>query len=121
MKVKSFSCNEELVRAVRDRNSRPDYWIGDRVSTAAFKDPKGMSVTRTDGQSLEDTVEWMKKHFVGTMVSFSVLLCKEIKAVVKHIPSHNNPRHSEVHGSNKDVLLSDFQLKEIANKCKIHE
>lgn len=79
-----FEMGEELYRAVYPP-SHPGLFITKegKVSSAAFADPKGLSVER--GYYREDSVvvEKMKKLFDGCIISVSVQDCSDTNALVK--------------------------------------
>lgn len=114
-----FDANESLVRAVYPENQRPDFWENGRLSSAALKDKKGLSVTRTCDRSLKDTVEWMTLNFKGAMVAITVRACTTVQAYVKYCPSQNNPYHSEIHGSEEVIELNDYQALYLARQATL--
>ena len=115
-----FAENEKLYRAVYPLEVSDMFWKKDgTVSSAAFADPKGVSVDRGDGRDDVTVVKDMKKRFVGSIVRLYVKNCVEIGAKVKYVPSKNNPYHSEIHGSEKTVLLSKSQRRHLAKKAII--
>lgn len=114
-----FDENESLVRAVYPENQRPDFWENGRLSSAALKDKRGLSVTRTYDRTLKDTVEWMRLHFKGVMVAITVRACTAVQAYVKHCPSQTNEYHSEIHGSREEIELSDFQALYLARQATL--
>lgn len=114
-----FDENESLVRAVYPENQRPDFWKNGRLSSAALKDKRGLSVTRTYERSLKDTVEWMRLNFSGAMVSITVRACTVVQAYVKYCPSKTNEYHSEIHGSEEVIELSDYQALHLARQATL--
>lgn len=118
----TFSETESLIRAVYPENRRPDFWTGKRISSAALKDKNGLSVTRTYDRTIKDTVDWMKIHFNGVMVSISVQACNRVRAYLKYCPSKRNAYHSEIHSSESIVELTDEQAIVLARSAVIeHE
>ena len=116
---KTFDMHERLLRAVYPANRRPDFWKDGKLSSAALKDKKGLSVTRTYDRPLKDAVLWMSQHFQGTIVSISVASCSAVQACVKYRPSQTNPYHSEIHGSETQVELSDLQALILARQATL--
>lgn len=114
-----FDESEFLVRAVYPENQRPDFWKNGRLSSAALKDKKGLSVTRTYDRPLKETVEWMTLHFKGAMVAIAVRACTTVQAYVKYCPSRTNEYHSEIHGSKEEIELSDFQALYLARQATL--
>lgn len=105
----SFDEKEKLLRAVWPPNRRPDYWVNGRLSSAALKDPRGLSVDRTDDRTLEKSIEFIKSRLQGYIVSFAVPFCKSIPVYLRYCPSGENIYHSEIHKSETEVMLSDEQ------------
>lgn len=112
-----FDENEFLLRAVYPENLRPEFWDNGRLSSAALKDEKGLSVTRTYDRTLIDSVCWMRNNFKGPVFSITVKDCNEVEAYVKYKPTRNNKYHSEIHRSNTVIELSDIQALILARKA----
>lgn len=110
---------ELLPRAVRPANQRPDFWRNGKLSSAAFKDKRGLSVVRTYDRPLQESVNFMRKNFVGVIVSVTVEDCNTVQAYVKYCPSSANEYHSEIHGSKTEIMLSDAQALSLARKAKL--
>ena len=114
----SFDLNEKLYRAVYPPEIADMFWRRDgSVSSAAFADPKGLSVDRGASRPETDIVESMQKRFVGRIISLFVKNCTDIGAVVKYCPSSSNPYHSEIHGSETTPLLSKQQRVFLSRKA----
>lgn len=106
----SFDEKEALLRAVWPPDRRPDFWVNGRLSSAAFKDKRGLSVDRTADRTPEDTAAFMRaRGFQGPIVSLPVPLCRAAQACLVYRPSAENIYHSEVHGSGTEVMLDDVQ------------
>lgn len=105
----TFDQQEKLLRAVWPPNCRPDFWVNGRLSSAALKDKRGLSVDRTYDRSLEISVEFIKQHKHGYIVSFTIPNCNFVQACVKYLPSQENIYHCEIHGSETEKVLSDTQ------------
>ncbi len=109
----NFPDNEKLYRAVWPASM---FWKRDgRVSSAAFKDKKGLSVERGDFRPDYQVVDDMKKIFSGVIISVSAGQCREVRAVLKYLPSQRSRYHSEIHGGNDSVRLSNSQAKYLAD------
>ena len=98
----TFSDKESLLRAVYPPARKPIFWQNGKLSSAAFKDKKGLS-----------------QRFVGFIVYVTVSDCKKVNAYVKYCPSSNNKYHSEIHGSEKSVELNNIQAFILARSAKI--
>ena len=115
----TFNENEQLLRAVWPANRRPDFWANGRLSSAALKDKRGLSVNRTYDLPLENAVLIMSEQFSGLIVSISVAACYAVDAYVKYCPSQTNVYHSEIHGSPTEVMLNDTQAFLLARQARI--
>ena len=114
----SFNNDERLYRAVYPPEVAVMYWKSDgSVSSAAFADPKGLSVDRGDYRSDEAVAADIHRRFEGEIIRVYVKHCNDIGASVYYKPSHRNPYHSEIHGSDKEVLLSKQQRVYLARRA----
>lgn len=101
----NFDKDELLLRAVLPNGM---YWKNGKLSSAAFKTKKGLSVSRVYDRPLEDAVHTMTQEFKGSIVSFRVEECTKVKAYVQYAPSKKNIYHCNVLQSPSEVVLSDF-------------
>lgn len=115
----TFMPNELLLRAVLPPARRPDFWRNGHLTSAVLKDPKGLSVDRLYDRAVDDAVNFMHSHLCGPIVSFTVQDCDKVSAYVKYAPSFNNKYHTEVHGSETEVLLSDPQAHMLSKLAKL--
>jgi hypothetical protein len=116
----TFRIDEKLYRAIYPPEVVDMFWRKDgTISSAAFADPKGLSVDRGDYREDEVVVEDLKRRFVGRIISLYVKNCYDIGAVVRYLPSKNNMYHSEIHGSETVVLLSKPQRLYLARKARV--
>ena len=117
---KDFAIDEKLYRAVYPPEIAEMFWRKDgTISSAAFADPKGLSVERGDYRTDDIVVRSMSNRFSGRIVSVYVKNCRDMGAVVIYKPSHNNLYHSEIHGSDSNPLLSKQQRLFLAKKAII--
>lgn len=117
---KDFTENEKLYRAVYPPEISEIFWRKDgTVSSAAFADPRGLSVDRAMGRLDCEVVESMHKKFKGRIISLFVRDCWEVEAVVKYFPSISNIYHSEIHGGDTVPLLSKHQRKALADRAVV--
>ena len=115
-----FEKNEKLYRAVYPPEIAEMYWKKDgTVSSAAFADPKGLSIDRGDYRSDESVVSSMQERFTGHIISLYVKNCMDIGARILYKPSNANLYHSEIHGSVDTPLLSKTQRHHLARKAVI--
>lgn len=115
-----FDASEKLYRAVYPPEVAEMFWKRDgSVSSAAFADPNGLSVDRQGKRTDIEAISYMKKRFIGSIISVYVKNCESIGAVVRFLPSKKNPYHSEIHGSNDNVLLSKSQRRYLATHARI--
>lgn len=115
----TFEREEQLLRAVLPADRRPDYWKGNRLSSAVFKDKKGLSVERTYDRSLEASVQFMRGHLSGNIASVTVGDCESTDAVVAYLPSLHNKYHSEIHGSAETKALNPHQARFLAERAQM--
>ena len=116
----TFRIDEKLYRAIYPPEVVEMFWRKDgTISSAAFADPKGLSVDRGDFREDEVVVEDLKRRFVGRIISLYVKNCYDMGAVVRYLPSRNNLYHSEIHGSETVALLSKPQRLYLARKARI--
>lgn len=115
-----FEMKEKLYRAVYPPEIADIFWKADgTVSSAAFADPKGLSVDRGNYRSDEEVVASMRKRFSGHIISVYVKNCSDVKAQLVYLPSGSNPYHSEIHGSKASLLLSKSQRRHLAQSAVI--
>ena len=115
---KSFNSDEKLFRAVYPPEISDMFWRRDgSLSSAAFADPKGLSVDRQGDRTVEESARSMMQRFTGNIVYVRFKSCKEIGATVKYLPSTGNPYHSEIHGSDTVPLLSKSQRRYLSRKA----
>ena len=115
----TFSEQELLLRAVYPATRRPNFWNNGRLSSAALKDKRGLSVERTYDRTVKDATLSMSRRFQGLIVSITVPACNAVQAYIKYCPSQNSPYHSEIHGSQTQVELSDTQALLLARSATI--
>ena len=109
--------SEMLLRCVRPGNM---YWKdNDTLTSAAFKDPEGLSVDRVYDRELETAVETIGAKLEGSVVSVTVGDCHEANAIVKYKPLVDNDYHSEIHQSEKVALLTKGNARALARKARI--
>lgn len=114
-----FENTEKLYRAVYPPQVADIFWKRDgSISSAAFADPKGLSVDRGGGRSDEEAVADMRGRFAGHIISLYVKNCRDCKAVVRYMPSRQNRYHSQIHGGDDTILLSKSQRRALA-KCAV--
>ena len=114
-----FDDKEQLLRAVYPPEIKNYFWKKDgTLSSAALKDPNGLSVNRTFSYPVSRIIDKMRsKGLIGPVFSLTVLKCKEVSAVLQYLPTEQDCTHSEIHGSNDKKLLSDKQSKELAKSA----
>lgn len=116
----NFSQNEFLLRAVYPENIKPFYWKNGRLSSAALKDKKGLSVDRTYSRDLlTSAIEMRKRNLKGYIFSFSVKSCLKVNTYLFYNPSKENIYHSEIHSSKTRVDLTDHQAYILSREAKV--
>lgn len=117
---KSFPENEQLYRAVYPPEINDMFWKdNEHVSSAAFLDKKGLSVERGNFRVDVEVLNDMKKSFIGRIVSITVRLCLDINAKVIYKPTRRSQYHSEIHGSDKYIVLTPMQRRYLSKHCKL--
>ena len=115
-----FENTEKLYRAVYPPEINDIFWKNaGSVSSAAFADPRGLSVDRGDYRSDEAVIKEMRTRFKGHIISLYVKNCTDVGASVFYRPSRSDPYHSEIHGSPLSPLLSKSQRLHLAKKAVI--
>ena len=84
-----------------------------------FLEKNGLSVDRGDYRSDEEVKADMSKRLSGTIIKVRVSNCLETEALVKYLPSRNNKYHSEIHGSESELILSASQRRHLAMCAQI--
>lgn len=108
--------HENLYRAVRP-NKR--FWKRNgKLSPAAFKDERGLSLDR-DGDRIENKVieDFRIRKFVGTLISLSAKQFREINVFLKPDPKYW-PYHVLAQDSPDEIVISDEKcdkLRQVAN------
>lgn len=116
----SFPDAEKLYRAVYPPEQRDMFWKADgSVSSAAFADPRGLSVERGNFRTDDAVIEDMKTQFTGRIISVNAKQCREVQAVVQYCPTKRSRYHSEIHGSVENKLLTKSQRRKLAQSAKI--
>ena len=116
----TFKENEKIYRAVYPPEVADMFRRKDgSVSSAAFADPKGLSVDRGDFRTDNEVKADMQKLFSGMIIRLYAKNCTDIGAVLRYMPSKSNPYHSELHGSKSNKLLSKQQRLFLSRKAVI--
>ena len=111
-----FKDTELLLRAVLPSEI---YWENGSLSSAAFKDRRGLSVDRVYDRNLQEAVVKMKTTLRGSIVSVFVGDCRNVSACVKYLPSQSNRYHCEIHHNKKVKLLDEVQAKYLATVAQV--
>lgn len=112
----NFPSDESLYRAINPVNG---FWkTNGKLSSAAFKDGKGLSVDRGDFRPDEIVVDEMSHRLKGSIVKFSVEDCNKIDARVQYDPNEEDQYHSLVLGKER-IRLSDSQAKRLRDNCTV--
>ncbi len=121
--TEQFEFNEKLYRAVYPPDIMPMFWKENgAISSAVFKDKKGLSVERAGNRDEKTIIANMREYFYGTIISVMAHDCYACDAVLKYLPTWRSTYHSEIHGSADRAILSQSQCKylsEVARICDI--
>lgn len=116
----NFDESEALYRAVYPPEIKRMFWKDEsHISSAVFLDKKGVSVERGNYRADEDVVLEMKKSFIGKIIAITVGLCRKVNARVLYKPTKRSFYHSEIHGSNKHIILSPAQRRYLAINSRL--
>ena len=120
--TEQFEAYEKLYRAVYPPEIMPVFWKENgEISSAVFKDKKGLSVERSGDRDENAVIADMRTFFRGLIISLKVRDCEVCRAVLKYLPTKRSIYHSEIHGSEEQVLLSQSQCKYLAKTAQICE
>ncbi|MBQ7635815.1 MAG: hypothetical protein IJS80_00770 [Lachnospiraceae bacterium] len=115
-----FEINEMLYRAVYPPEIMPMFWKENgELSSAVFKDKKGLSVERAGDRDEKTTLTQMRMFFYGTIVGVLAGDCKTCGAELRYLPTKRSKYHSEIHGSENRVMLSQAQCKYLASVARV--
>lgn len=119
---KNFSDNESLYRAVYPPEVNRMFWKDENhISSAVFLDKKGVSVERGNFRLDENVVLEMKKFFIGKIVAITAGICHEVNAKVLYKPTKRSVYHSEIHGGEKQIVLTPSQRHFLAANSRLLE
>ncbi|MCQ2504389.1 MAG: hypothetical protein MJ103_04070 [Saccharofermentans sp.] len=117
-----FEAGERLYRAVYPPEIMPMFWKENgEISSAVFKDKRGLSVERSGGREEETIMGDMRLFFSGMIVRVLAADCFACRAVVKYLPTKRSIFHSEIHGGEDRILLSQAQCKHLAKSAHVCE
>ncbi len=118
--TEQFDIHERLYRAVYPPEIMPMFWKENgELSSAVFKDKRGLSVERAGDRDESSVINDMRLFFCGTIISILVKDCFECESVLRYLPTRRSIYHSEVHGGESKLLLSQSQCKYLAKRARI--
>lgn len=118
--VDEFNNDEKLYRAVYPPEINDLFWKKDgSLTSAAFRDKRGLSVERGFYREDEQVVRAMSNYFSGIVAVVTVRDCRDVNALVLYLPTGRSKYHSEIHGSKERIVLSSSQRKHLASMSKI--
>lgn len=82
--------NEMILRAVYLASKRLGMWHGKRITSAAFKDKRGLSVDRLYDRQVDEGVRYMHTKLRDHIVSVTVNDCNSVSAHLVYCHSPNN-------------------------------
>lgn len=116
----TFANDEKLYRAVYPASYSQMYWKKDgSLSSAAFRDPDGLSVERGNFRSDQNVIKEMQGFFKGCIVSVTAEQCYATNASIQYKPTRRSIYHSEIHGNENTLVLSASQRKHLASVAQI--
>lgn len=119
-----------LIRRVRNK---PSFFNEGRISSALFKDSKGVSVNKDDSRIITDIIideERLHCYYLGDMadepeyclkalVTFDRKVCDDNNILIEDDPLEENPHHAVLKRNNTVSCLTASQAKAIARASKI--
>lgn len=118
--TEQFDLSEKLYRAVYPPELMPMFWKENgEISSAVFKDKRGLSVERSGGRPEDEVIIDMSLFFSGSIISILVRNCNSCNAVLKYLPTKRSKYHSEIHGSEDKIILSPSQCKYLAKNARV--
>lgn len=109
--------DEKLYRAVK--RSKPSWIDGDNVSSAMFKDERGVSVDRDGNRSENDIIVFMQngnlKGRVKAIIKVLAKDCYDIHTRLTANPSDDNPYHANIWLDEDNVNIQNLQAKRLAD------
>lgn len=116
----TFDESESLYRAVYPPEVNQIYWKDENhISSAVFLDKKGVSVERGNFRTDENVVIEMKKFFIGRIIAITAGQCQKVNAKVLYKPTKRSVYHSEIHGGEKQIILSPSQRRLLARQSRL--
>ena len=116
----TFDEKESLYRAVYPPAVNRMYWKDEEhISSAVFLDKKGVSVERGNFRSDKNVVLEMKKSFIGRIIAITSGKCHKINAKVLYKPTKRSVYHSEIHGGEKQIILTPSQRHFLARNSRL--
>lgn len=115
-----FEVYEKLYRAVYPPEIMPMFWKENgELSSAVFKDKKGLSVERAGYRDEAEVITDMRLYFYGMIINLSVGDCEACHAVLRYLPTKRSIFHSEIHGAENRKRLSQSQCKYLAKMARV--
>lgn len=113
--------NESVLRAVLPPEEMPLFWHPNgKVSAAAFMKRDGLSVDRTMGRTIIESIAVMRQnHLRRPIVGLLVLHCDEADALLYACPTKHNQYHCEIHGSDSSGSLNRVQAAKFAARSRM--
>jgi hypothetical protein len=105
---------ESLFRAVSDN---PIMFQNNRVTSALFKDSKGVSVNRSNEDAELSFSLLVQRFCCKNIAELSVAECLKADVYLKYLPKPDNIFHTEMHDSVNSVKLSKSKAKKLAKLC----
>jgi hypothetical protein len=107
--------DESLFRAVN-----PKLLQNNEITSALFKDAKGVSVNRSNEDAKRSFEILIERLGCEEIAELSVEECLKIEVYIKYCPIDGNPFHTEIHNSIDKVKLSSGKAKKLAALCIRH-
>ena len=125
-------CDSDWHFAVRRVRNKPNFIKENGVSSALFKDSKGVSVNKDHGRTIpvmlldEERLHRLycetdeqDESMLKAIVSIDRGICESKGVLVRDVPLKENKHHSILLRSEEKIQLTDSQAKALARSAKI--
>lgn len=101
--------------------SNPNNWKDGRITSAVFKDSRGLSVDRQHTREDENVVKFLKESFsnIVAIAKVKAEVCREVATYPVYKPVEGNIFHSEIHDSVDKVVISGAKAKKLSTLASV--
>lgn len=118
----NFFDDELLLRAVCKRPCEVNFYKkSKKISSAVFKDEKGVSVFRTGDRTLEVSLVDIRQRLMGPICYVTVQVCSDNNIHIVWCPSVSSNYHCELWQNSSTKLLTEDQAFALAENAVLVE